>query len=284
MNISPITQNEISKSTLYIVAMPLGNMDDLSIRARFILENVDFILAEDTKRAALALSKLNIGKKELHSLNEHNEQEKLPIILRKLKENCSIALISDAGMPIISDPGYILVSACRKQNYNITVIPGPCAPVTALAGSGIAPLPFTFLGFLPRAKSAQEKSLAPFASIQTTLIFFERKDRLLETLQNCHAILGNRELTIARELTKIHEEYFSCELKEIEEYKDKLSNFLGEITVVLGQAKEQEKSSPEEIDALIEQERNNAKSPRNLAKRVQTLSIGWTTSEIYTRL
>ncbi len=284
LNTSQITPNNLSKATLYIVAMPLGNLDDFSPRARNTLELADFILAEDTKRAALILSKLLIPKKEIHSLNEHNENEKLPIVLRKLKENKSIALISDAGMPIISDPGYLLVSACRKEGYDVTVIPGPCAPVTALAGSGIAPLPFTFLGFLPRTQASQEKTLSPFASVQSTFIFFERKDRLFDTLKTCYAILGNRDLTIARELTKIHEEYFSCELCEIEKHQEKLSSFLGEITVVLGQAQEKTKSSIDEIDALIESERRNASSPRNLAKRVQSLSIGWTTSEIYTRI
>ncbi len=282
MNTTPITAN--LKSILFLVAMPIGNIDDLSLRAREVLENVDFILAEDTKRAHLLLSRCDIQKKEIFSLNEHNEQEKIPLVLRKLKEGKSIALISDAGMPIISDPGYLLVSACRKANYTVTLIPGACAPVIALALSGIAPLPFTFLGFLPRVDNDKEKTFMPYVDINSTLIFFERKDRLFNSLELCYRILGNREVCIARELTKTHEEIFSFNLAEYEDYKEKITNLLGEITVVLGKALEKKISTPEEIDTFIEEERDKASSPRNLAKRVQARSNGWKTSDIYLRI
>ncbi len=275
-----------SKGELFLVAMPLGNSLDMSLRAKEVLESVDFVLAEDTKRAHLNLDRCQVKTKEIFSLNEHNELEKMPLILRKLKENHSIALISDAGMPIISDPGYLLVQECHKEGYKVTVIPGPCAPVTALAASGIAPIPFTFLGFLPRSEADIEKSLSPFADLQSTLIFFERKDRVYTTLLTCHALLGNRSVCIARELTKIHEEFITFELEEIksEEIKTLCDNLLGEITLVLGPAKEKKKTSPEEIDKLIEEERDKATSPRNLAKRVQSRSIGWKTSDIYNRI
>ncbi len=281
LNTSPTTQN---KGMLYLIAMPLGNDDDLSIRARNTLNSVDFILAEDTKRAGIALARLNIQKKDIFPLNEHNEEEKIPLILEKLRSNAKIALISDAGMPIISDPGYLLVSAIREENLNLTVLPGACAPVTALAASGIAPIPFTFLGFLPRSTSDQEKTLTPFATFSSSIIFFERKDRLFNTLSLCKSVLGDRKVVIAREITKIHEEYISLNLKDLDQEKQKISNLLGEITVVIAPPSKSTKSTPEEIDSLIAQERNNASSPRNLAKRVQALSIGWLVSDIYNRL
>ncbi len=273
-----------NKGTLFLVAMPLGNSDDLSIRARNTLENVDFIIAEDTKRAHLSLDRIGLKKPDIFSLNEHNEKEKTPLILRKLEEGNDIALISDAGMPIISDPGYLLVQECHANGYKVTVIPGPCAPVTALAASGIAPIPFTFLGFLPRSESDIEKTLAPFSALQTSLIFFERKDRVASTLQVCKNILGDRKVCIARELTKIHEEFIPSTLSEILEDTNTLDSLLGEITIVLSPPTEKSMSTPEEIDAFIEEERDKASSPRNLAKRVQARSIGWKTSDIYNRI
>ncbi len=286
MSITQITHN---KGILYLVAMPLGNSEDMSIRAKNILESADFILAEDTKRAHLNLDRCGIKAKDIYSLNEHNEKEKMPLIMRKLEENNSIALISDAGMPIISDPGYLLVQECHKNNYKVTVIPGPCAPVTALAASGIAPIPFTFLGFLPRSVSDQEKTLSAYADLPSSLIFFERKDRVESTLETCYNLLGDRKVCIARELTKIHEEFITFSLDDFINKKDeylveKIKNLLGEITIVLSPPLENKKSAPEEIDILIEEEREKANSPRNLAKRVQARAIGWKTSDIYNRI
>lgn len=272
------------KGTLFLVGMPIGNTEDMSIRARKTLEEVDFILAEDTKRAGLTLARCMLKTKEIFSLNEHNEKEKIPFILQKLDEKKNIALISDAGMPVISDPGYQLVHECQKQDYKVTVVAGPCAPVIALALSGIAPLPFTFLGFLPRADVDKEKTLLPFTHIQSTLLFFERKDRVYNTLKIAFETLRNRNVCIARELTKVHEDFLFFQLKDFDAYKEKLNNLLGEITIVLSPPQEQEKTSPEEIDLLIEEEKAKASSPRNLAKRVQARSLGWKTSDIYNRI
>ncbi len=279
-----VLNNDYNKGTLFLVATPLGNIEDFSARALRVLEEVDFILAEDTKRAGLLLAKCNIKSKEIFSLNEHNEKEKTTLILRKLGENKNIALISDAGMPIICDPGYLLVNACHEHKFRVTVIPGASAPLIALAASGIAPLPFTFLGFLPRQEKDKEKTLFPFAQVQSSLIFFERKDRVFETLTLCLNLLGNRDVCICRELTKIHEEFIHIELNEIANYKDLCDELLGEITIVLSPPKEQALTSSEELDRIIEEERAQATSPRNLAKRVQARVLGWKTSDIYNRL
>ena len=199
---------------LWVVATPLGNPGDLSPRAREVLEGADTVLAEDTRRAGLLCQRCGVKAKRFMSFHDHNEESKLDEVLGLLDEGRTLALISDAGLPLVADPGYRLVRACRAAGIPVSVVPGPSAPVTALAGSGIAPQPFAFLGFLPRSRSDQEKTLAPFANLALTLIFFERKDRLGETLSAAHAVLGPRELCIARELTKTHEEYILGRLED----------------------------------------------------------------------
>lgn len=262
---------------LYIVATPLGNGEDLSPRARHILEEVPLVLAEDTKRAGLNFSRWGLRAKRLISFNDHSEEKKLEHALTFLQQGEDIALVSDAGMPVISDPGYLAVKACREKNIAVTVIPGACAPVTALAGSGIAPNPFVFFGFLPRKTHDIEKTISPFAKIFTTLIFFERKDRIADTLKYLYTLLGAREVCIARELTKEHEEYLLFSLADIPD----LSGLLGELTVIIGPPQSLCKSSEQEILDLLEQERPFGGSPKQIAKRVQSRSAGWTSSEIY---
>ncbi len=263
--------------TLYIIATPLGNEQDLSPRARNILETVPVILAEDTKRASLNFSRWNLKSQKFISFNEHSEEKKLEYALEFLATGQNMALISDAGMPILSDPGYLIVKACREKNIKVTVIPGPSAPITALAGSGIAPQPFTFFGFLPRKTSDIEKTIAPFAKLSVSLVFFERKDRLQETLSYLYTLLGNREVCIARELTKEYEEYINFHLNTI----PNLNSLLGEITVIIGPPIELEQSTKEEVLALINKEKEFGGTIKNIAKRVQSQCHGWTTSEIY---
>lgn len=262
---------------LYIVATPLGNGDDLSPRARNILETVPLVLAEDTKRAGLNFSRWGLKAKRLISFNDHSEEKKLEHALSFLQQGEDIALVSDAGMPVISDPGYLIVKACREKNINVTVIPGACAPVTALAGSGIAPNPFTFFGFLPRKTNDMEKTLAPFARVFTSLIFFERKDRIAQTLKYLYTLLGARDVCIARELTKEHEEYIFFNLADL----PALDNLLGELTVIVGPPQSLGKSSEQEILELLEKEKAFGGSPKQIAKRVQSQCTGWTSSEIY---
>lgn len=260
------------------MATPLGNPGDLSERAKNCLEQSPLLLAEDSKRAGLACARWGVKPQRIHSLHEHNESHKIPSLIEILKSGQNLALISDAGMPVLSDPGYLLVQACRQENIKVTVIPGPCAPVTALAGSGISPQPFIFFGFLPRKTNDREKTIAPYASLNVTLVFFERKDRIEECLKDLYNLLGNREVCIARELTKTHEEYIHFYLKE----RPCLDNLLGELTVIIGQPLESQKSSEEDIMALLEKENAHGGTPRNIAKRVQAQAKGWTTSDIYT--
>lgn len=260
-----------------MVATPLGNLGDLSPRASECLSSVPILLAEDSKRAGIACARWGIKVHKIRNLHEHNEAQKLVPLIQELKEGTDMALISDAGMPVLSDPGYLLVQACRKEGITVTVIPGPCAPVTALAGSGIAPQPFVFLGFLPRKRNDKEKSLAPYAQLAVTLIFFERKDRIAQTLQEMYTLFGRREVCIARELTKIHEEYIHFYLDDVPD----LSQLLGEITVIIGQPLEKIRTDESFIMQCINEERMLGGTLRDVARRVQVKSLGWSNSEIY---
>ncbi|MEG2139845.1 MAG: 16S rRNA (cytidine(1402)-2'-O)-methyltransferase [Bilophila sp.] len=272
MSISP---NTLPK--LWVVATPLGNPGDLSPRARQVLESADIVLAEDTRRAGLLCQRCEIVVQRFISFHDHNEDAKTEAMLALIAEGKTLALISDAGLPLVADPGYRLVRACRAASIPVSVVPGPCAPVTALAGSGIAPQPFVFLGFLPRGRADQEKLLASFAHLQLTLIFFERKDRLAQTLSVAHAVLGARELCIARELTKTHEEYISGRLEE----GVPTEALLGEITVVIGPPESDGLTDRDTLLQLIAEERTLGGSPRDVARRVQTRTTGWTVKAIY---
>mgnify|MGYP005806291287 CR=1 FL=1 len=271
----------LSSPNLWVVATPLGNPGDLSPRAREILESVDMVLAEDTRRAGLLCQRCGISARRFMSFHDHNETDKLKEVLELLKSGKTLALISDAGLPLVADPGYRLVRACRAEGIPVSVVPGPSAPVTALAGSGIPPQPFVFLGFLPRSRADREKTLAPFSALQLTLVFFERKDRLAETLSVAHAVLGPREYCIARELTKTHEEYL---LGRLENGMPE-GELLGEMTVVIGPPETgSTETDRDTVLALIEEERRAGGSPREVARRVQTRTTGWTVKAIYAML
>jgi 16S rRNA (cytidine1402-2'-O)-methyltransferase len=186
------TQTLSTSPILWLVAMPLGNPGDLSPRAREILSCADAVLAEDTRRAGLVCQRCDVEVRRFVSFHEHNEKERSSEIVARLREGARLALISDAGMPIVADPGYRLVHLCREAGIPVSVIPGPSALLTALAGSGIAPLPCTFLGFLPRGAAGRKKLFSAFARTPGSLVFFERKDRLASSLADAYAVLGQR--------------------------------------------------------------------------------------------
>ncbi len=263
---------------LWVVATPLGNLGDFSPRAKEILQSVDLVLAEDTRKSGLLCQRAGIKVQGFSSLHEHNEQSKCASIIKLLQEGKTAALISDAGTPLMADPGFRLVKACREAGLQVSAVPGPCAPVNALMLSGIAPQPFTFLGFLPRTVSAQEKTLSPFANLSTTLVFFERKDRLHETLKLAHNLLGPRELAIARELTKTHEE---CIVSRLEDFTNIPTDLKGEITVVIGPPEGEAKTPKQEVLDILKLELAKGGKPRDVARRAQNLVMGWTSKDVY---
>jgi len=276
-----VTSSNLGK--LWIVATPLGNPGDLSPRAREILVDADVVLAEDTRRSGILLSTCGIAAKRFVSLHDHNEKTRLKSVLAELQSGAVIALVSDAGTPLISDPGYQLVRACREAGIVVSPVPGPSSPIAALSASGLPPMPFTFLGFPPRAAGDIRKFFTPFASLESTLIFFERKDRLVETLTLAHEILGERAGCIARELTKTFEEFLPFTLNKQVETTFKHHEFLGEITVVIGPPQRLTMTPEDEVLGIAREQKilSPEAKPREIARRVQRLADGWSVDGIY---
>ena len=191
--------------TLFIVATPIGNLDDITFRAVEVLKSVDIVLAEDTRHSKKLLLHLDISK-PIRAFHEHNEREKTKAIIGEIYSGKSIALISDAGTPLISDPGYYLVAQAKKEGLKVVPIPGPSALITALTASGLASDSFTFLGFLPSKQTARVKLLKSLVGRTETSIFYESPKRILATLTDMHRIFGDsREVCLAKELTKVFE-------------------------------------------------------------------------------
>lgn len=263
---------------LWIVATPIGNPDDLSPRAIKTLSSVDLALVEDKRRAARLFRECGIPHVRLASFFEHNEDEKLDEVLRSLREGAAIALVSDAGTPLLSDPGYRLVRACRKEGIPVSPLPGPSAPLAALSAAGIPPLPFSFLGFLPRQASGVKEIFTAFANVPGSLVFFERKDRLVSSLEIALPILGDREMAICRELTKIHEEFI---LGRLENYRELCANLLGEITLVIGPRESESRTPQNRVEAILREEMANGLKNRQAAASARRKCRGWSGGEIY---
>ncbi len=204
--------------TLFIVATPIGNLDDITFRAVETLKSVDLVLAEDTRHSQKILSHFNI-KTPISAFHDYNEREKCNTVVDKLKQGDSIALISDAGTPLISDPGYILVSAAKKNSVNVVPIPGPSALITALSASGIPSDRFSFFGFLPSKQNARIKTLKTFASRPETIIVYESPKRIMATLTDMLFVFGEeREVCLAKELTKTFETILTTNISNLIDY------------------------------------------------------------------
>lgn len=229
---------------LYLVATPIGNLEDITLRAIRILKEVKLIAAEDTRKTRTLLSAYNINTPTT-SYHEHNKLTKLDFILDRLATD-DVALVSDAGMPGISDPGYELIAAVNRHNIPIVPVPGPSALVSALVASGLPSDKFLFLGFLPHKKGDRRKTLTANLAVKSTLIFFESPHRVLVTLQDILEILGDRLVAVCRELTKIHEEIFRGTISQaIQHYTAPR----GEFTLVVAGASLESDSS---IDKFVE--------------------------------
>ena len=217
-----------NQGILYLVATPIGNMSDITLRALEVLKSVDKIYAEDTRNSINLLKHYNITT-HLESYHEFNQETKTDDVINEIKSGKNIALISDAGLPVISDPGYKIVAEARKQGLRVSTIPGPSAGISALIASGIAPMPYTFYGFLDSKHSKRIQELNDLKYVNHTIIFYEAPHRLNETLTDMYDILGNRYICIARELTKTFEEYIETTLEDA----IKLDPLKGEIVLIL---------------------------------------------------
>ncbi len=205
---------------LYIVATPIGNLEDITLRASRILGEVDLVLAEDTRKTGVLLQRLNI-KKDLVSFYEHNEIRKIPLVIEELKKGKNIALVSNAGTPTISDPGYKLIKICREEGIPVTSLPGPNSIINCLALSSMPHDKFAFLGYMPRKGSAQKKLLERTKEWGLTLVFFESPYRILKSLKVIKETLGGVRVAIAREMTKKFEEVYEAEVEEVIEHFSK---------------------------------------------------------------
>ncbi len=237
---------------LYIIATPIGNLGEITYRAVQTLGEVDAILCEDTRRTAILLNHYGISK-PLVSYQKFNEREKSAYIVERLKNGENLALVSDAGMPLVSDPGSVLLSSVIENGLDYTVVSGPCALVNAVVLSGLSVSSFCMAGFLPEKKSEREKYVKKFEDLQSTLIFYSPPHNVLSDLQFLFSALGNRKFSAVREISKLHEEVIRGTLGEIPEFTQK-----GEFVIVVEGAKEKENelnslTIVEHIDAYIAQ-------------------------------
>ena len=262
--------------TLYIVGTPIGNLDDITIRAINTLKKVDVILAEDTRQTLKLLNHFEISK-HMISYHRHNEDEKIQKVVEFLDKGKSLALVSDAGMPIISDPGQNLVKYLVENNYKIEVIPGVTALITALVKSGIDSTRFTFEGFLSVNKKQRKERLKSLEKETRTMVFYEAPHKILATLKDMYEYFGNRGICIARELTKLHEDFRYTNLEEA--IQDIQTNGIkGELVLIIQGAnqkeiKNQEKENIDNINSveLVKEYMKNGDSKKDAIKKVAKL-------------
>ena len=241
----------ILKPGLYIVSTPIGNFEDITLRAISTLKNSDIILCEDTRISQTLLAKHDIHTK-LQIYNDHSDQKDREHIISLIKEGNIVSLISDAGTPLISDPGYKLSRDLRMLNYHIDVIPGVSAPITALTLSALPSDRFLFHGFLPKTIESKKKIFSELVTLKATLIFFETAPRLINTLSVAKEILGNREICVARELTKLYQGIKTGDIDEIIAFYQ--NNILkGEIVLLIsGNLREKKEKQEVDLEKFIE--------------------------------
>jgi 16S rRNA (cytidine1402-2'-O)-methyltransferase len=238
-------QDNSPTGCLYLVATPIGNLEDITLRALRVLKEADLIACEDTRQTQKLLQHYAIHK-EMVSYHAHNELMRAPELVIQLEEGAQVALVSDAGTPVVSDPGHRLVVLCLRHHIPVVPIPGPSAFVAALAASGLPTEEFLFVGFLPPRAGARRKKLDALKSESRALVLYEAPHRLAETLSDAADILGSRQAVVAREVTKIHEEFLRGTLAELRDAAHKRAP-RGEITLMIGPAVEGE---PQAVPAV----------------------------------
>lgn len=267
--------------TLYVVATPIGNLEDITLRALRILREVDRIACEDTRQTKKLLDRHGISK-PLVSYHEHNEQARADELVSELQAGRNIALVSDAGTPLIADPGYRLVAQARAQGITVSPIPGASALVSALSASGLPTDSFYFGGFLPAKKTQRRKTLDTMKSYPATLVFYEAPHRIAEALEDIAEVLGPRRVTLGRELTKIHEEFLAGEVAELREALAKRPPLKGEITLMIEKAAAHAVDTTpleEAFDKLLE-----SGMPRMDAMKTVARERGLSKREVYQKL
>ncbi len=228
------------EGVLYIVSTPIGNLGDITERAKGVLSSVDFIIAEDTRRTIILLKSIGI-KKEMISFYQPKEMERIPVIIKRLKDGERAALVSDAGTPLLSDPGFLLIREAISCGIKIVPVPGASAVLAALVASGLPPCPFSFWGYLPKGNE-RISFLESLKDREETLVFFDSPKRIKGSLKDILNIMGNRICCVAREITKVHEEFLRGRISDVLGLLEKREVVKGEITLVVEGCKSVEKS------------------------------------------
>jgi 16S rRNA (cytidine1402-2'-O)-methyltransferase len=258
----------VLKGCLYLVATPIGNLEDITYRAVRVLAEVDLIAAEDTRTARVLLSRYDLHTPTL-SYYKDVEEERASQILARLKQGEAVALISEAGTPGISDPGFRLVAGCLEAGLPVDVIPGPNAGLTALLHSGLPSDRFTSVGFLPRSTAARRRALEELCAAPGSLILYEAPGRVAHTLEELFAALGDREAAVARELTKLHQEVVRGRLGELAaRYAQEAPR--GEVTLVVAPAPPEPELTDEQLQAQVRARLDRGESPRDIARALST--------------
>jgi 16S rRNA (cytidine1402-2'-O)-methyltransferase len=272
-----------ARGCLTLVATPIGNLDDLSPRAAEALRAADRVLAEDTRRARNLLSHLGISGKAVDRLDAEVESRGVQRWLALLADGQSLAMVSDAGTPVVSDPGATLVRAAAAQGSQITALPGPSAVTTAIAASGFAGDRFRFFGFLPRSGSERRQLVALVHDTEETVALFESPQRIAKTLAELAVLMPEREAVVARELSKLHEELVRGTVQELVE-REAGREWRGEITLVLAPARRRQARMDEAtLDAHIGRMRGEGMRAKEISKAL-SLNSGWTARDIYQRM
>ncbi len=245
-------RNDARPGSLYIVATPIGNLEDITLRALKVLEQVDLVAAEDTRHTGRLLANFKI-KNALISCHDHNEKSRVADLLKKLEAGRSIALVSDAGTPSVSDPGFALVKAAVKNRIPVVPIPGVSAAITALSASGLPTDTFSFVGFMPKKKKKRNEKLKQLATESGTLVFYESPKRIIDLMESIVAVMGNRYLVLARELTKYHEEFLRGPASGIIPVLKARKTIKGECTLLVSGNDEGDKVTIDDIKDEIRQ-------------------------------
>ncbi|HEL2575551.1 TPA: 16S rRNA (cytidine(1402)-2'-O)-methyltransferase [Streptococcus suis] len=273
MKLQKSFKGQTASGSLYLVPTPIGNLQDMTLRAIDTLKNVDLIAAEDTRNTGLLLKQFEIETKQT-SFHEYNAYEKIPVLINLLKSGQSLAQVSDAGLPSISDPGHDLVKAAIAEDIPVIALPGASAGITALIGSGIAPQPHIFYGFLPRKSGQQKEFFQQKLQYPETQIFYESPYRVADTLENMLAVYGNRQVTVVRELTKLYEEYQRGTISELLDFLAD-NPLKGECLIIVAGASDEEIPSVDQVDLVAEVEaeiavgRKPNQAIKEVAKRYQ---------------
>lgn len=273
MKLQKSFKGQTTFGSLYLVPTPIGNLQDMTFRAIDTLKNVDLIAAEDTRNTGLLLKHFEIETKQT-SFHEHNAHEKIPGLIDLLKSGQSLAQVSDAGLPSISDPGHDLVKVAIDEDIPVIALPGASAGITALIASGIAPQPHIFYGFLPRKSGQQKEFFQQKLHYPETQIFYESPYRVVSTLENMLAVYGDRQVTVVRELTKLYEEYQRGTISQTLDYLAE-QPLKGECLIIVAGAGDEEVPSADQVDLVAEVEAEIAsghkpnQAIKEVAKRYQ---------------